>query len=105
MPLPKDGGAIACLTQFIGQSFLVSMQQGNSSNRIVNPRPYRISPGEQERSTRRTKGGSVKIDKINALRRKPIDSGSTNVGMAMTAQLVEALVVGQDEEHIGPLGQ
>ena len=46
-----------------------------------------------------------KIDKINALRRKPIDSGSTNVGMAMTAQLVEALVVGQDEEHIGPLGQ
>ena len=105
MPLPKYGAAIACFTQFIGQRFLVSVQQGHSSNRIVNPRPHRVSPGEQERSTRRAKRRSVKIDKINALGRKPIDAGGSNVGMAMTAQLIETLVVGQDEEHIGSLGQ
>jgi hypothetical protein len=45
----------------------------------------------------------VKIDEVDALLREGVDAWSPHVRMTVTAQFVEALIVGQNEEHIGAL--
>ena len=104
VPLPKNRGAIPLRAQQISESPLASVEDRDSADRVVNPGPHGVATGEEKSATRGAERGRMEIEKIDALLFEGIDPWCSHMGMSVTTQLIEGLIVGQDEKHIGALG-
>ena len=72
-----------------------------SSERIMD-RPWQTDPGHELPACRRTHGRDVKVGEPYTLLRQQVDVWRLQDRIPMSGYVTIALVVGDDENHVGP---
>src|SRR5262245_14394141 len=78
------------------------MHQRPADKGIDNAGAIVVAPREQTGPCQRADGTDVKARQIDALRREAIEIWRLDDLVAMTAEVAVALIVGNDDDHIGP---
>ena len=102
VPLAEDAGSIAGRGEDFGERDFVGVHQGPAQVGIDDAGAEVVSPGEQTGARRRADGRDIEVLEPDALARELVEMRRLDLGVAVNAQIAEALVVGHDEQDIRP---
>ncbi len=104
VPLAEDPRAIAGRAEYLRQRHLVGGHQRASGVGIDDPRPVVIPARHQAGPRRRADRRDAEGLQLHALAGEPVEVRRLDPGIAVESEIAISLVVGHDEQDIGPPG-
>ena len=104
VPLAEDAGPVTRRRESLGQCDLVRVHHGPSHVRVHHPGPVVVAAGHEAGPGGSADGRDVEASQLHALCRQAVQVGRAEDVVAMASQLGPALVVGDDENDVGPAG-
>ena len=104
VPLAEDTGAVAAGREELPERDLALAQQRSAHDRVPDSRARGVAPGHDGRARGRTGRIDVEVGQADALLVEFVEVWRPEQRVAVTGQIAVALVVGEDEDHVGALG-
>ena len=102
MPLSEDPRSVTRFMEGLGQGDLVRVHHGASDVGVHDAGPVVVAAGHEAGPGGGADGGDVEPGQFHALRGQPVQVWGPQDIVPMASQLCPTLVVGDDEDDVGP---